>query len=195
MMPYFAPSMIIWTMITGIVTDSTSVFVTFGRYFVNQRMSFATAVNALLYRNVLIFLHNSVIVLIVFVIFQRSVGPYALLAIPGLCLTIITGFWVSYVVGILSTRYRDLGQFVTSLMQIAFFVTPVLWKIDFIPEKYRYIVSLNPFASYLSIIRDPILGDPVPLQHWVMAVAITTIGLLLSLPFIGHYHRRVVYWL
>ena len=195
MMPYFAASMVIWTMLTGIIGDATSVFSGSGRYFLNERMSFATAIDALLYQHVLIFLHNAVIVVLVFAVFKHPVGLEALLAIPGFCLAVFTGMWVSYVVAILCTRYRDLGQVVTSLLQIAFFVTPVLWKVEFVPEQYRSYIALNPFAIYLSIIRDPLLGQPVPLEHWAIAAAITVGGFLLSLPFIGRYHRRIVYWL
>jgi ABC-type polysaccharide/polyol phosphate export permease len=195
MMPYFAASMVIWTMLTGFIGDSTTVFTNGGRYFLNERMSFATAIDALLYQNILIFLHNAVIVILVFAAFQQPIGLQALLAIPGFCLAVLTAMWLSYVVAILCTRYRDLGQVVTSLLQIAFFVTPVLWKVDFIPEPYRKLISLNPFAIYLSIIRDPLLGEPVPLEHWVIAAAITVGGFLLSLPFIGRYRRRIVYWL
>jgi homopolymeric O-antigen transport system permease protein len=195
MMPYFAASMVIWTMLTGFIGDATSVFTNGGRYFLNERMSFATAIDALLYQHILIFLHNSVIVILVFIGFQRAVGWQALLAIPGFCLTVITAMWLSYVIAILCTRYRDLGQVVTSVLQIAFFVTPVLWKVQFVPEPYRKFLALNPFAVYLSIIRDPLLGESVPLETWAIAGAITFGGLIVSLPFIGRYHRRVVYWL
>jgi ABC-type polysaccharide/polyol phosphate export permease len=195
MMPYFAVSMVIWTMLTSFLGDATSVFTNGGRYFLNEHMSFSTAIDALLYQNVLIFLHNLVIVVLVFLGFRRSIGPEALLAIPGFCLAVVTGMWLCYVVAIVCTRYRDLGQVVTSLLQIAFFVTPVLWKVEFVPEPYRNLIALNPFVIYLSIIRDPLLGEPVPLATWAIAAAITVGGFLLSLPFIGRYRRRVVYWL
>ena len=195
MMPYFAASMVIWTLITGIIGDAATVFANQGRYFLNEHMSFATAIDASVYQNALIFLHNAIIVVLVFVAFRRPVGFEALLAIPGLGLTLITGIWLSYVVAIVCTRYRDFGQVVSTLLQIAFFVTPVLWKINFVPEPYRELIALNPFAIYLSIIRDPLLGEPVPWEHWAIAIAITIGGFLLSLPFIGRYHRRIVYWL
>jgi homopolymeric O-antigen transport system permease protein len=195
MMPYFATSMIIWTFITGVLGDATTVFATQGRYFLNERMSFATAIDALVYQNLLVLLHNAVIIVLVFVGFWRPIGFESVLAIPGLCLALITGMWLSYLIAIACTRYRDLGQVVTSLLQIAFFVTPVLWKTSFVPEPYRRLIELNPFAIYLSLIRDPLLGQTVPLRYWAIAIIITFGGFLLSLPIIGRYHRRVVFWL
>jgi ABC-type polysaccharide/polyol phosphate export permease len=195
MMPYLAVSIVLWNVFVGIIGDATTVFVKNGRYFINQKMSFATAINGLVYQHALVLLHNAVIVVLVFIFFQKPVGLQALLAIPGLCLAGLTAFWLSYVVAIICTRYRDLGQVVSSILQIAFFVTPVLWKVKFIPEAYRELVLLNPFAIYLSIIRDPILGEPMTLEPWLIAASITVVGFLLTLPLIGRYQSRIVYWL
>lgn len=195
MLPYIATSLIVWTLISGIITDATTTFTDGGRYFVNQRMSFSTAINGIVYRNILIFLHNAVIIVLVFAVFHRIPGPQALLALPGLCLVVVTGTWLSYVVAIVCTRYRDISQIVLSLLQIAFYVTPVLWKIDFIPAPYRELVAANPFAIYISVVRDPLLGNPVPLEHWIAAITITLTGFMIALPFIGKYRNRIIYWL
>jgi ABC-type polysaccharide/polyol phosphate export permease len=195
MMPYFAASMVLWTWLTGFIGDATTVFVNNNRYFINQRMSFTTAIAALLYQHVLILLHNAAIVVLVFVFFQQPVGFSALLVVPGFCLTVLTGLWLCYVIATLCARYRDLGQVFKSILQIAFLLTPVLWKVEFVPEAYRKIIYFNPFAVYLSVVRDPILGKPVPLNYWFIATGIAIGGFLLTLPFIGRYQHRIVYWL
>lgn len=195
LLPYVATSMIIWFMLSDFIGNSTSVFTDSGQYFLNERMSFATAVYAMLYKNVLIFLHNAVILVLVFAVFRHPIGRQFYLAIPGLCLTLIAASWLSYVIAILCTRYRDLRQVVMSLLQIAFYTSPVLWKPDFVPETHRWLIKLNPFATFLAIIRDPLLGNQVPIEIWAIAAGIAFGGLILALPFIGRYHRRVVYWL
>jgi ABC-type polysaccharide/polyol phosphate export permease len=195
MMPYIALSMVMWAFISSIIGDSTSVFVKNGRFFLNQRMSFATAVLALMYQHLLVLLHNSLIVILIFTLFEKSVGIQALLAVLGFGLAVVTAFWVSYVVGMACTRYRDLGQVVSSLLQIGFFLTPVLFKSNIIPEEYRHLLSWNPFAIFLSIVRDPILGESVPVNHWLIAISIAFGGLVATLPVIGRFHRRIIYWI
>ena len=194
LMPYFAISIVFWQFFTGILGDSTTIFTKNGKYFINHRMSFATAISALIYQHLLILLHNAAVIVLVFLFFSKPAGPTVLLALPGLGLAVITGVWLSYVLGILCTRYRDLGQLVNSMLQVAFYVTPVLWKPNFIPEAYREYLLFNPFAVYLSVIRDPILGESLTPEPWLVAAAITLVGFTAALPFIGRYKNRLIYW-
>jgi lipopolysaccharide transport system permease protein len=195
MMPYFAASIVIWYFFTGILGDATTIFIKSQHYFINQKMSFATAISALIYQHFLALLHNALIIIVVFIIFRPPVGIGLFMVVPGLCLALIAGFWLSYVIAIICTRYRDVIQLLLSLLQVAFFVTPVLWKPDFLPDAYRELLLLNPFAVYLSIVRDPIIGEPVLLPAWLIATTISVGGFFLALPFIGRFQSRIVYWL
>jgi len=66
-----------------------------------------------------------------------------------------------YAVAILCTRFRDIAQIVASVLQVAFFVTPVIWKPEVLPPQAHYFVSYNPFAPLLAVVRDPLLGRPL----------------------------------
>src|SRR5207245_4142924 len=84
-----------------------------------------------------------------------------LLAPIGIAIVTVNGFWIVLLVGTLCARFRDLPQIIANLMQIAFFVTPVMWKADQLPREASWLVDLNPLASLLALIRHPPLG-PVP---------------------------------
>lgn len=43
---------------------------------------------------------------------------------------------------------KDIGNFIAVLMQIGFWATPIFWSIDMIPQKYQWILKLNP-AFYI----------------------------------------------
>ena len=195
MMPYIAVSMVIWAFISGVIVDSTGIFVRNSRFFINQRTPFSTVIAASLYQHLLVLLHNSVIVVLFFVVFLRPIGIEASLALLGFGLALVTAFWVSYLVAMACTRYRDLRQVVSSLVQIAFFVTPVLFRSEAIPESYRHLLLWNPFAVFLSVMGDPILGEPVPLTNWLTATIISFGGLIATLPIIGYFHRRIIFWI
>jgi ABC-type polysaccharide/polyol phosphate export permease len=81
------------------------------------------------------------------------------------------------------------------VLQIAFFLTPVLWKPELLPPEAQGYVILNPFALLIAIVRDPLLGRPLPMPYWGAAVLLAIASLLLALPFIGKFCRRLVYWL
>lgn len=194
MLPHLAVSIIIWQFLAGVVTDATTLFTTSGHMLLSQRLVCSTVVYASVYRNFLTLLHNLVIIPIVFVVFGVPVTLKILLIIPALAFILITSVWLTYVIAALSARFRDLVSLLNSLMQLAFYVTPVIWKPGFM-EGHEWVVLINPFAYYLSVIRSPILGNSIELYEWGVVLLITLLGLLLSVIFIGKYRRKLLFWL
>jgi ABC-type polysaccharide/polyol phosphate export permease len=195
MLPFLALSMVVWQLLSGIVTDATTAFSANAHHLLSQRLPCATVVFALIYRHLVTFLHNAVIVAIVFAAFGRPVPLTALLALPAILLAAVATVWWAYVVATLCARFRDLVHAVQSVLQLAFYLTPIIWKPEFLPEKARWLILANPFAVLVGIIRDPVMGQPPDLLPWLIAAGIAFGGLALALPFIGRYRRRVLYWL
>jgi ABC-type polysaccharide/polyol phosphate export permease len=127
--------------------------------------------------------------------FEIQFTIYTLMSIVGLVFLLITCIWMAFVLAIICARFRDIVQIVSSVIQIIFFLTPVLWKPELLPPESRRVVDWNSFAVLLSIVRDPLVGRPVPATYWGVACVLAFGGLLLTLPFFGRYRRRVVYWL
>ncbi len=86
-----------------------------------------------------------------------SLVPLALLWLVGT--TIGVGLWLSA----LNIRYRDVGQVVPVLMQIWMYVTPVIYGVELIPERYRPLAALNPMTGVVETFRYALLaGDATP---------------------------------
>lgn len=195
MLPHLAASLIVWQFISGILTDATTIFATNRHYLLSQRLACSTLIFSMLYRNLLTLAHNFLIIVIVFIVFRQPITLQLLLIIPGIILTSITAVWLGYIVGILSARFRDINYALQSFIQLFFYITPVIWKPDFIGEQYRWLQLFNPFSIFLSIIRDPITGSGFSAANWLLAITITFGGLMTSLFFIGKYRRRILFWI
>jgi len=194
MLPHLAVSIIVWQFISGIVTDATTLFTSNSHMLLGQRLVCSTVVYSCIYRNFLTFLFNLLIIPFLFIIFKINISLQILLVIPALILIIATAVWVTYLIAALSARFRDFGMMTNSIMQLAFYITPVIWKPGFIAG-HEWIIWINPFAYYLSIIRSPILGEPFLWLEWITAVIITVMGLFISIFFIGMFRRRLLFWL
>jgi len=194
-LPFIAGSLVLWSFITGVIGEATTVMSTSGNYFLNQNISFSIPIYAIIYNHLITLLHNSVIVVIVFILFPRNPGWGILLFIPGFILTLITLIWISCAVAILCARYRDVVQLIASVLQTAFYVTPVMYRPDFVPVDYQWINFVNPFAVFLSITRDPLSGFSVHWESWLIAVVIALGGATWALSFVGQFRKRVLYWI
>jgi lipopolysaccharide transport system permease protein/teichoic acid transport system permease protein len=78
----------------------------------------------------------------------------------------------------------DVGQFVSILMQVMFWATPIFWNKDILSHKYSFIVKLNPFAYIINGMRDALLfNQPFWIHYWQTLYFWGFVGLLL---FIGN---------
>jgi ABC-type polysaccharide/polyol phosphate export permease len=195
MLPYMAVSIILWQFIAGIMSDAVNIFTTNSGYLLSQRIVCSTIVVASVYRNFLTLLHNLIIIPIIFVVFLVPIKLQILLVVPAIMLIIITSIWVSYLIAAVCARFRDLSNIINAIMQLAFYVTPVIWKPGFLGENLKWVMWLNPFTYFLEIMRAPILGQPFSIFVWGVAVLITFIGLFFSLIFIGKYRRQLLFWI
>ncbi|MBA3573465.1 MAG: ABC transporter permease, partial [Pseudonocardiales bacterium] len=154
----------------------------------------------MVWHQVLLFAHNLAVYAVLMAIFPRRLGFEALLAIPALAIIVANGLWVAFLVGIIATRFRDIPPVMASLVQLMFFMTPIVWVYaDFrdrggtVAERAR-LAEFNPFLHFLEILRAPMIGDPIVARHWIVALAITVLGWALALLAMRNYRARVPYW-
>jgi ABC-type polysaccharide/polyol phosphate export permease len=194
MLPWVGIGMIVWNHFSVIANECTGIFAAHGPYYLNQKMVLSVSIISVIYRNAIILAHNMVIVVVVIILFGVPVNWNTLALAPGLLICWLALLCAGYVLGMICIRFRDVAQVVENIIQIAFFVTPIMWKPEFLTPKARFIADYNPFALFISLLRNPLLGEPVALGSWAAALAITTVGGLAALWVIGRYERRVLFW-
>jgi ABC-type polysaccharide/polyol phosphate export permease len=193
--PFLAVNYVVWTLISGVIADSTTAFVQASVFLRQEALPKTAFVMRVLVRNLIAFAHNLVIIPLVFLAFGVIPSPVALLAIPGLALLLVAAFLVTLILGILCTRFRDLPQIVQNLLQIAFFVTPVMWRVDQMGGQAHLLVGLNPFAAFLRVVAEPIHGRVPGLAVYASALLVIAILVAFAWPLFARFRARIVYWL
>ena len=154
----------------------------------------------LVWRQFLFLLHNLVIWLVLLAVFRPSLGWEVLLMVPAMALMIANGIWVTMFFGIIATRFRDVAPLLDSLVQLAFYMTPIVWTAKTLREQggavaeRAKIAEINPLYHYLEIVRGPMIGEPVPAYHWGIVAVLTVTGLALALLTMRRWRFRVSYW-
>lgn len=100
------------------------------------------------------------VVLIGLMVYYRIAPTTATLLLPGfLLLAIITalgfGLWLSA----LNVRFRDVNYLIPYLIQVWMYITPVVYGTTLIPEKYRFLMALNPMTGVVEGFRWALLGN------------------------------------
>jgi ABC-type polysaccharide/polyol phosphate export permease len=192
---YLASAYVIWLLMQALVTEGCQAFMSSDQMLLNYRLPLSVCAYQLVLRNLAVFGHSLLLLVPIFFITGHGYPVQALLLVPALALYALNGLWVALVLGILSARFRDIPQFVSSFMQIAFLVTPVLYSPTSISAQHRGFVDMNPFAHFLAIGRDPLLGKWPPSTSYVVVVCITGVGLACALAVFARTRRRLTFWL
>ena len=189
---------IIWNLINASILEGADVFVANEGLIKQLPTPLSVHVYRLVWRQMILFAHNIVIYLVIAIIFPKQWSWADLAVIPALGLIVLNCVWVSLCFGILSTRFRDIGPLLFSIVQLLFFMTPIIWNDDTLRQQgagqWSKIVELNPLLHYLDIVRAPLLGSHQELRHWAVVIGLTIVGWVVAAFAMRQYRARVAYW-
>jgi len=78
----------------------------------------------------------------------------------------------------LAVFFSDVVELIGVLLTLLFYLTPVIYPKDIVPESFRAVVRFNPIRSILEVFRDPIYqGEIPPLSHLTVSIAIALLAL------------------
>jgi lipopolysaccharide transport system permease protein len=195
-LPFLAIGLIVWTYIFTVINEGCTAFVSSEAAIKQLPLPMFLHVMRVIWRNVVILGHNVVIIPVVFLVFFRPVEWTMLLAIPGLVLTTLILAWIALLAGVLCTRYRDLSQIVASILQIAFYMTPIIWMPSMLSGRRGFIfLDINPFYHLVEVIRAPLLGTVPTATNWLVSIGMVVLGWAITLLVYGRYKNRISYWL
>ncbi|HEY1433712.1 MAG TPA: ABC transporter permease [Stellaceae bacterium] len=193
-LPMLTVGLIFWMFIAGMITEGCGTFVGVQGIIQQVRLPFSLHVYRLVYRNLLLLAHNFVIVPIVLVIFPHPINWFRLIElVPGLILITITGIWVSVLLGMISARFRDVPPIVASIVQVVFFMTPVMWPIGALGPNARW-AQFNPLFAAVDVLRGPLLGQPSARYSWTILATITVLGCVATFAFFARFRSRIAFW-
>nr|WP_165164804.1 ABC transporter permease [Corynebacterium qintianiae] len=199
-LPHVTVGFIVWGFISGCIKDGADIFIENEGLIKQLPSALSVHVYRLVWRQLLFLAHNMVIWLLLVVVFQIPLTWNTLLAVPALALLVVNGVWVTMLFGIIATRFRDVAPLLEAMVQLLFYVTPIVWTTQTLREQggevaeRARIAELNPLYHYLEIVRGPLIGVDVPLYHWGIVGAVTVVGLLVALAVMRQWRFRVPYW-
>src|SRR5580658_954420 len=153
-LPFLALSQVLWAFLATLIADGCTCFTSCEPLILSIRMPLSVHALRVLVRGLLILAHNVIVIIAVDVWFSLWPGAVLPLAIPGLLLWMLDAFALSMLLGAIGARFRDIPPIVASIVQIAFFVTPIIWKPEMLKER-AWVLPYNPFFSLIEVVRAP----------------------------------------
>lgn len=195
-LPFLTIGMIVWTFMSSVVSEGCMSFIAAEGVIKQLPLPLFIHVLRVVWRNFLILAHNIVIFPLVLIAVAKPIGFAALLSIPGLIVVMMNLAWVILILAVLCARYRDLPQIINSLLQVVFYLTPIMWLPNLLPERTgTYLLSWNPLFHLIEIVRAPLLSRTASELNWEVSLGLAIVGWTIALAVYGRYKTRIAYWL
>lgn len=191
--PYLAAGFVFWGLLTSTIVEACTGFESAEGFIRNVPMPLSVHFFRVVGRNLLVWAHNMVILILVAAIFPPRLTPVLLLFVPGFALFLINVCWLALVCAIISTRYRDFPPIVASLVQVTFFFTPIIWEADQLLGRTLF-VDANPAHHVLQLVRAPLLGEAPALESWLICGGLALAGSALAVALYARAYRRLPFW-
>jgi homopolymeric O-antigen transport system permease protein len=192
-LPYLALGLIFWGFMASFMTEGCTVFTAAAPFIHQINAPLSIYVFRLLWKNLIILAHNTLVFVVIAAVFGVWPGAAGLLVVPSLIVICLAGLSASVLLGVFTSRFRDIPPIVTSLVQILFFVSPILWKPEQVAGQALFVEG-NPFFHLLNIVRQPLLGEVPALSSWAFSFALTFAGLVLAAVCFVRFRARIAYW-
>ena len=191
--PFFTAGYLFWIFISSTITEASEIFKSNGAFIKQINLPFSLYVFKHLVRQVIFLMHNAVVYLLVCVFFKVNPGKIVFLVLPGFILLLANLYWISYLVALISARFRDMIQIIASCIQVAFFVTPISW----IPKLLgpdSGVLKYNPLIYLLDTVRSPLLGSVPALSSYIVSGCMAISGIVFSFIIFSMIRTRIAYW-
>lgn len=223
LLPSITTGLILWNFMNGCIVEGSQTFI--DNEGMIKQLPAPVSVYALrtVWRQTLYLVHNLVVYVLILVIFFGNLShPYRLvekagallhpglgwevvLALPGLALLLFNGAWVVLLLGVVSTRFRDVPPVIQSFITMLFYATPIMWSMDQVRVMNQgskdgfgslavQVLQLNPVYHFVEVVRAPLVGQQQSWTHWAVVGAVTVVGWALALAVLRSYRARVPYW-
>lgn len=159
---YLMAGMAAWGLFSEIVNRTLNIFIEYSS--VLKKISFPRlCLPVIVWGSALL---NHVLLLlaiaIVFLFFGHYPGTAWLIIPLGIFLISLFAFGLGVMLGVFNVFNRDIGQFMGVVMQIWFWLTPIVYTYEIIPQNLKWLAEINPMVPLVRIYQDALLYNRVP---------------------------------
>ena len=123
--------------------------------------------------------------------FYRAAPSWGIIWLPGLVLlTAMAGLGIGLILAALTVSYRDFRFVIPFMLQAWMYLSPVVYPVTLVPEKYRWALALNPMAGIIDAYRSAILGTPWRLGTLAISAVVSVVVFAFGLFYFRRTERR-----
>lgn len=183
---YLCVGIITWGLFSEIISRGQNVFIENAGLL--KKLNFPRICLPIIV--VLSALINFIVIFLLFILFLIITGNFYPLSIATLMailvIQILFSMGLGISLGVINVFFRDVGQFVTILLQLWFWFTPIVYVMSTLPTEIQFLLKFNPMATLINNYQQIIINQHSP--NWFELFPITVLAIVLCV--LGMYLFR-----
>ena len=105
----------------------------------------------------------------------QAFGAEMLMVVPGLLIMFVFCWGFAQIASVANLYIRDYQPLQSLALQAFFYITPIIYRPAQLGEQLAFIYQFNPFYYVLEVVKQPLLGNMVSWETYLIAIAITAV--------------------
>lgn len=195
LIPWIATSVTIWNLISATTVESGDSFLQGSSIIRQSSLPLPIFVWRAVMRNLINFAHQIVVIFAVALWYKYLLKIDLPMAVLGLALVLFNLSWISFLAAVVAARYRDVQQVITTVLQLVFFLSPIIWIPRDLKGLRSTLLEVNPINHMLVVTRNPLLGQPSSLHSMIILLVLGAVGWAITYILYAAVRRRIVHYL
>lgn len=168
-----------WGLFSEILTRCTTVFIDYANTL--KKIAFPRLCLPLIVAGSALVNHLLLLaaIAVIYLCLGHPINSAWLILPVGMLLIILFAFGLGIILGLLNVFSRDVGQVLSIVLQLWFWLTPVVYTVDTLPARFRYLLELNPMTALVSIYQNALLRGEAPQWTQLLTPLMIGVGLFL----------------
>ena len=154
---YFVSGLLPWLFFSETITASIASVT--GNAHLVKKLVFPTEVLPVVHIVAGLVPHAALLAVFLVLLAHYGIYPnvYMVQLVYYMAMLIVLTLGIGWLLAALHVFYRDIGQAMTVLLNFWFWLTPIVWTINIVPERYRWLLHLNPFYYLVEGYRNALV--------------------------------------
>lgn len=193
--PYLTAGLVIWQYLTSSISEGAHAFVNSEGYIKQISLPIYVYIFRCLVNVGVTGAISFSVFVIVALAYRVPIGVGTLWVLPGVLILIACTLCLICILAHLHARFRDIAPMAAVAMQMAFYVTPIIFRAEDLRRRsLRWAVDFNPLYHLVEIVRRPLVSaQPAASVSYLAAVASVIALAAMAAGIIAYYRRRIVF--
>ncbi|MBF0559860.1 MAG: ABC transporter permease [Nitrospirae bacterium] len=174
---YLMAGLLGWTLFNEIISRCLNLFIENGNLMKKVNFPRITLICIMIGSCLLNNIMLLTAILGIFALLGHNFSIVILLIVPLTLTVVVLAAGIGLILGITNVFMRDIGQIMPIILQIWFFLTPIVYPESIIPAHYRQLMNLNPMYTIIASYHQILAYNSVPQLKNIAIIAAISLAL------------------